>query len=160
MHKLYCEKSELSIGQLYLLDICDKRKITEFWNTQLNQEFTVGYLMKVATGKYQIPSLKFIYSMLKFLAPTDWFYRETEGSKSASVPQGEYVTDITKSVNYKKLQKLHDERLLNKFCVENFGNKSRYYQVNFLHFLSGRNKLSPNTIKELDNLFPIADWFN
>lgn len=160
MYKLYCLRSELSIGQLYLLDFCDKRKITEFWNEKLNRNFSVSYLMKLATGKYMTPSLNFIYSMLPYVEPTDWFYLETEGKKGEPLPREEYyVTDITQSANFQKLQKLYNDKLLNKFCVENFGKRNHQYSVNFVHLLSGRNSISPSLIRELKHILPVIDWF-
>lgn len=160
MYKLYCERSELSIGQLYLLEFCDKRKITEFWNEKLNRNFSVSYLMKLATGKYMTPSLNFIYSMLNYVDPTDWFYQEAEVKKGEPIPsEKEYVTDITKSVNFLKLQELKKNRLLNRFCVENFEDKSQNYLTDFVYMLSGRNLISPNLIRELKNTLPVIDWF-
>ena len=159
MYKLYCDKSELSLGQLYLLDFCDKRKLTKFWSEKLEQKFSVSYLMKIAAGKAKIPSLNFIYSMLPYVDPTDWFYRETEGEKSVPLPKDKYVTDITKSLNYKKLVQLQRDRKLNQFCIEKFGDKNQHYLVKFMHILSGRYSASPATIKELQNVFPIIDWF-
>lgn len=159
MAKLYVDRSELSLGQLYLLDICDKRKITEFWNEKLNQQFSVGYLMKVATGKYMTPSLNFIYSMLTYVEPTDWFYLETEGKKGTPLPKERYVTDITKSLNFKKLQQLRNDKLLGKFCTENFGDKSLLYLQNFGHLLDGRNIISPALIRKLKDVLPVIDWF-
>ena len=159
MYKLYCDKSELSLGQLFLLDICDKRKVTEFWNTKLNNQFSVSYIMKVATGKFKMPSLKFIYAMIKILSPTDWFYQETEGNKAEQIPKEQRETDITKSVNYRKLVKLHEEKQILQFCKENFNEKSQLYYVNFLHILSGRNSVSPALISDLRNIYDIADWF-
>ena len=159
MHKLYCEKNELSLGQLYLLEICDKRKITQFWNQKLNNKFSIAYLMKIATGKVKTPSLNFIYSMLEIVSPTDWFYQETEGKKSVLLPKEKYVTDIKKSINYRKLVKLREDKLLNRFCIENFGERSQHYMVKFMHILSGRYSVSPDTIRELKETFPVDDWF-
>lgn len=159
MYKLYCDKSELSLGQLYLLDICVKRKLTEFWNEKLEKKFSVAYLYRVATGKHKTPSLNLIYSMLTYVAPTDWFTQETEGTKGTPIPKDRYVTDITKSLNFKKLKQLHDDRLLNQFCIENFGEKSQLYLHNFTNLLSGRNIISPAYIKEYKDILPVIDWF-
>ncbi len=159
MYKLYCDKSELSIGQLFLLEFCDKRKVTELWNTQLNNQFSVSYIMKVATGKFKTPSLKFIYAMIKLLSPTDWFYQETEGNKSEHIPEEQITTDIRQSVNYKKLERLHQEKKLPQFCRDNFNERSQHTYVNLSHILNNRNSVSPLLISELREFFDIADWF-
>ncbi len=159
MYKLYCDKSELSVGQLYLLDICVKRKLTEFWNEKLEKKFSVAYLYRVATGKHKTPSLNLIYSMLNYVDPTDWFIRKPEGEKSEPFPKDGYVTDITQSINFKKLVELHDKKLINKFCIDSFGEKSKHYLIKFQHLFSGRNSVSTALIEELKDVLPVSDWF-
>ena len=98
--------------------------------------------------------------MLPYVEPTDWFYQEAEVKKGEPIPrEKEYVTDITKSVNFLKLQELKKNRLLNRFCVENFEDKSQNYLTDFVYMLSGRNLISPNLIRELKNTLPVIDWF-
>lgn len=161
MYKLYCDKSELSIGQLFLLDFCDKRKVTELWNTQLNNQFSVSYIMKIATGKYKLPSLKFMYAMIKLLSPTDWFYQETEGNKSEHIPEEQLTTDIFKSVNYRKIENLFNERKLFQFCRDNFQEKSQHYYINLKHIVNEKYNVTVNPVllREIRDVFDIADWF-
>ena len=97
--------------------------------------------------------------MLPFVEPTDWFYQETEGKKGTPLPKDRYVTDITKSLNYKKLDQLRNDKLLSKFCTENFGDKSLLYLQNFGHLLDGRNIISPTLIRKLKDILPVIDWF-
>ena len=161
MYKLYCDKSELSIGQLFLLEYCDKRKVTELWNTQLNNQFSVSYIIKVATGKIKMPSLKFIYAMIKLLSPTDWFYQETEGNKSEHIPEEQLTTDILKSVNYKKIEKLLNERKLPQFCRDNFQENSNHYYINLRNIINKKETgtLNPFLILDIRDVFDVADWF-
>ena len=163
MHKLYCEISELTLGQLYLLKICDDRKITEFWNEKLNQNFSVGLLMKVATGKYKFPSLNFIYAMKDYVAPYEWFYTQSEYDSLERRPEPiakeEYTDDIKTSRNFSKMQELYKEKKLWKFCQEHFGESFQVTYMTFLHAMTGRNSISPFQIKKLTGVFPVEDWF-
>ncbi len=95
------------------------------------------------------------------MAPTDWFYtkQETEGKEADFHSKENYVTDIRQSKNFQRIEKIHKDKELRKFCEENFFGESRHYYVNFLHILSGRNSVSSVFIKKLQNVFPIADWF-
>lgn len=164
MHKLYCDKSELSVGQLYLLDICDRRKITEFWNSKLNQQFTVGYLMNVASGKYKIPSLKFINSMVPFVKPDLWFYTEKEYADMFDfyfpLKDEEIVTDIRLSKNFCFIMKIYEEKQLWTYCMEKFGkDKFQNMYMIFFHIVKGRNSVSPVLINELKPILEVQDWF-
>lgn len=161
MYRLYCEKSELTIGQLFLLDACKKRVLTRFWYENLNSspKYDVPLLYRIATGKHKFPPLNLIYELRDYVEPADWFYRENEDKNEPPVQKERYVKDITQSINYKKLQQLNSDKLLNEFCIENFGEKSQLYKVNFLHYLSGRNSISSVQICKLKKLFPANNWF-
>lgn len=164
MHKLYCDKSELSLGQLYLLDICDNRKITDFWNEKLNQSFSVGMLMKIATGKYKLPSLNFIYALKDFVQPYLWFYTESEYINKVDtlipIEKEDFTEDIRLSKNFCKIMNLYEKKELWKFCEEYFGENFQVKYMTFIHIINGRNSVSPTQIKELESIFLIEDWFS
>ncbi len=73
MYRLYCEKSELTIGQLFLLDACERRVLTRFWYENLNssKKYDVPLLYKIATGKHKFPPLNLIYELRDYVEPAD-----------------------------------------------------------------------------------------
>ena len=164
MHKLYCEKEELSLGQLFLLDICDKRQITNFWSTKLNCEADISYLMKVATGAYKYPNLKILTLLLGYVSPSMWFYTEEEYKKKFKTPnqnqKKNFISDWHESKNFKALLKMYEENKLYKYYSEKYSKetfKNKYITV--YHIITGRNNLSTRLMKELESDFPLDDWF-
>lgn len=157
MYKLYCDKSELSLGQLYLLKLCDKRKLSEFIRNELTDNFTLSFLMKLATGKYKYPSLRFIYATVNTIQPVDWFINKPELRKI--VKNIDYTKEIEKSINYKKLKQIYDNKELLKYCKETFGEEAHNFYSKLNVIFSGRNSFSPVFIKELEPFYPIEDWF-
>lgn len=162
MHKLYCPKEDLSVGQLFLLDICDQRKITEFWRNNLEKETDLSKLMKIATGFVQYPTLKLIYCMSKFVFPAKWFYKPEEYEqkyKKMSENTFQFTENFRESINYKIIENMFNEKKLWKYCEDRYGEKSKNKYVILYNFLNGRNKISAKQIKELESDFPVENWF-
>ncbi len=162
MHKLYCEKENLSVGQLYLLDICDQRRITEFWRNNLSDVTDISKLMKLATGFIPYPTLKLIYSMSCFIFPAKWFYKKNEYEiKYPNVSEKiyKYTDDFKESINYQIIEKMFNEKKLWGYCEDKYGENSKNKYIILYNFLTGRNKISVKLIKELESDFPVENWF-
>lgn len=165
MHKLYCEKESLTLGQLYLLDICDKRQITAFWKNQLQCELDVSRLINLATGAVPLPSLRIIYLMLPYVEPAKWFYTAAEYYKKYEIDHFKdckYTEDWKESINYVNLVKMYEERTLWNYCEKKFNSKDiniKNMYIRLMHLVKGRNNLTIGLIKDFEPGFLLENWF-
>ncbi len=154
MHRLYCKEEEITYGQKYLLDICDKRQLSQFWQQNCMESFNFTYIFNIATGKQRSVSLAFINMLSKYVNPADWFYTVSE-TRPEPLPEGTKLTDdIRKSKNVQKIKELYEKGELFNFCKE----KEINYKA-LMHVLNGRNLISYPKIKEMKELFAPLDWF-
>ena len=154
MHRIYCREDEINYGQKYLLDLCDKRQLSQFWQQNCIEMCNFTYIFNIATGRQKSVSLPFISLMSEFVNPADWFYNVTE-KKPEPLPEGIKLTDnILLSKNIKTIRELYDKRELFNFCKD----KNINYKT-LMHVLNGRNLISYPSIKELKHIFNPLDWF-
>lgn len=154
MHRLYCEEKDINYGQKYLLDLCDKRQLNQFWQKNCLDQFDFTYIFCIATGKQKSASLAFINLLSRFINPADWFYTLSE-PKPQELPDNVRLTDnIRLSKNFSFIQKMYENKELYSFCKE----KNISYKA-LMHVLTGRNLISYPKIKELKEIFKPIDWF-
>lgn len=155
MHKLYVEENELSYGQKFLLDLIDRRKLSEFTRSELNSSIHFTYLFHLGTGQLKFAGTQDVYKMRHIVFPDNWFYKLSETKPAEiklSAPTEPY--DVKKTVNFQKLQKMYDNKELYKFAKDHDFN-----YITFNHIIKGRYGVSSAVINKFKSYFKPYLWF-
>lgn len=155
MHKLYVEPNELSYGQKFLLELIDKRALSNFTRTELNSSIHFTYLFHLGTGNLRFAGRQDIYKMRHVVFPDNWFYKLKEPKpKEIQLPEPVEPYDVQKTVNFIKLKEMYDNHELYTFAKEN-----NFSYITFNHIINGRYGVSSAVINKFKSHFEPYLWF-
>lgn len=160
MHKLYVPESELTYGQKYILDLMEKKQLAA-WCRDLDnlsskyENYAFSYLFHIGVGQIKMPPADIIFKLRHLIFPSYWFYTTSESKpEQKSLTKMEEEFDIEKSVNFKILKDMYEEKKLYNWCSEHNLN-----YVPFSHVFNSHYGLSVNKMKKLREYFPPENWF-
>lgn len=150
--KLFVEEKELSLAQIYLNELADKRKLKNFWDNYLDGKgFNTIYLYNVMVGRLP-PSIDFIWTLREVINPVMWFYT-AEDKKPVPVPIE------AKPVKYAYFKNKNYLYILNLNNLYLWCQKHNLTYNTIWYLKKKKRKVTFQKMKELRNILPIKNWF-
>lgn len=160
MYRLFCAEDELSYGQRFLLDLIDSRSLVKWCKEHtdlvpnISTDYFFTYSFKIATGRFPVVSIKFIYNLRSVINPADWFHTVKEPRPEAIPEKNMFFGDeydYKSSVNFAILKSLP---VLKSWCMENGIN-----YMNAWYILCKDRCVSYARILEMKHILKPENWF-